>query len=152
MEIEWDSKDNFISFLYSKFFTLLHIIYKSNWKKKLAYYSITVKDRKISPLNTNQFLVIVEFWYVWGISLCWFCITTTAGDSQPIKMFDRHSSLAGCQIINYRVDKENQWLLLIGISAQVSWLLLLNQQEILTVLSTPLEMHEAEPNYKYVLR
>lgn len=33
-------------------------------------------------------------------------------------MFDRHSSLAGCQIINYRTDKNQQWLILIGISAQ----------------------------------
>jgi len=43
----------------------------------------------------------------------------SAGDSQPQKMFDRHSSLAGCQIINYRTDTKQQWLLLIGISAQV---------------------------------
>lgn len=41
------------------------------------------------------------------------------GDSQPQKVFDRHSSLAGCQIINYRTDAKQQWLLLIGISAQV---------------------------------
>jgi hypothetical protein len=34
-------------------------------------------------------------------------------------MFDRHASLAGCQIINYRADAKQQWLLLIGISAQV---------------------------------
>lgn len=41
------------------------------------------------------------------------------GDSQPQKMFDRHSSLAGCQIINYRTDHDQKWLLLIGIQAQV---------------------------------
>ena len=40
------------------------------------------------------------------------------GESQPQKMFDRHSSLAGCQIINYRADKALKWLLLVGISAQ----------------------------------
>ncbi|CAK1541751.1 unnamed protein product [Leptosia nina] len=40
------------------------------------------------------------------------------GDSQPVKMFDRHSSLAECQIINYRTDPKQQWLLLVGISAQ----------------------------------
>lgn len=33
-------------------------------------------------------------------------------------MFDRHSSLVGCQIINYRADKALKWLLLVGISAQ----------------------------------
>lgn len=41
------------------------------------------------------------------------------GDSTPVKMFDRHSTLNGCQIINYRTDHKQQWLLLIGISAQV---------------------------------
>ena len=39
------------------------------------------------------------------------------GDSQPLKMFDRHASLNGCQIINYRTDPKQQWLLLVGISA-----------------------------------
>jgi hypothetical protein len=38
-------------------------------------------------------------------------------------MFDRHSSLAGCQIINYKTDKNQKWLLVVGISAQVSWLI-----------------------------
>ena len=43
-----------------------------------------------------------------------------SGESQPQKVFDRHSSLAGCQIINYRTDAAQKWLLLIGISAQVN--------------------------------
>ena len=41
------------------------------------------------------------------------------GDSSPVKMFDRHQSLAGCQIINYKTDASGMWLLLVGISAQV---------------------------------
>jgi clathrin heavy chain len=41
------------------------------------------------------------------------------GDSQPTKIFDRHASLTGCQIINYRVNSEEKWMLLVGISAQV---------------------------------
>jgi len=40
------------------------------------------------------------------------------GDSQPAKMFDRHSSLASCQIINYRTSHDMKWLLVVGISAQ----------------------------------
>ncbi|CAF2828360.1 unnamed protein product [Rotaria sp. Silwood2] len=40
------------------------------------------------------------------------------GDSQPVKMFDRHQSLVGCQIINYRTDESLQWLLVNGIQAQ----------------------------------
>ncbi len=35
-------------------------------------------------------------------------------------MFERHSSLAGCQIINYRCDHSLQWLLLVGISAEAN--------------------------------
>jgi clathrin heavy chain len=39
---------------------------------------------------------------------------STEGDSQPVKMFDRHASLLGCQIINYRTDDSLQWLLVNG--------------------------------------
>jgi clathrin heavy chain len=39
---------------------------------------------------------------------------TMEGDSQPVKMFDRHQSLQGCQIINYRTDDSLQWLLVNG--------------------------------------
>lgn len=42
------------------------------------------------------------------------------GDSTPLKIFDRHASLNGCQIINYRADNQAKWLVLIGIAAQVS--------------------------------
>ena len=40
------------------------------------------------------------------------------GDSQPVQMFERHASLVGCQIINYRTDKAQKWLLLVGIKSQ----------------------------------
>ena len=55
-----------------------------------------------------------------GFSVCMnvYYRCCALGDSQPQKMFDRHSSLAGCQIINYRTDAAQKWLLLIGISAQ----------------------------------
>ena len=39
---------------------------------------------------------------------------TMEGESQPAKMFDRHQTLQGCQIINYRTDDSLQWLLVIG--------------------------------------
>ena len=41
-----------------------------------------------------------------------------SGDALPQKVFDRHSTLKGCQIINYRTDEAMKWLLLVGISAQ----------------------------------
>ena len=42
---------------------------------------------------------------------------TIEGDSAPSKVFDRHTNLNGCQIINYRASHDLKWLLLIGISA-----------------------------------
>ncbi|XP_075235071.1 clathrin heavy chain-like [Lycorma delicatula] len=42
------------------------------------------------------------------------------GDNVPIKIFDRHVSLKGCQIINYRTDSTLKWSLLIGLSAQTN--------------------------------
>ena len=36
--------------------------------------------------------------------------------SPPQKVFDRHATLAGAQIINYRTTSDGKWLVLIGIS------------------------------------
>lgn len=42
-----------------------------------------------------------------------------AGDDEgPHRVFDRHASLAGAQVINYRTDSAGKWLLLVGITAQ----------------------------------
>ena len=68
----------------------------------------------------------VEFWK-W-ISLKSLALVTSTsvyhwsmeGDSQPVKVFDRHASLTGTQIINYRVNSDEKWMLLVGISSQVS--------------------------------
>ena len=58
------------------------------------------------------------------------------GDSQPQKMFDRHSSLAGCQIINYRIDPKAEWLLLIGTLAVFEcYHLLISWYHLLVVIS-----------------
>eukprot|EP00172_Hildenbrandia_rubra_P003693 Plantae.Rhodophyta-Hildenbrandia_rubra.ctg6205.p1 GENE.Plantae.Rhodophyta-Hildenbrandia_rubra.ctg6205~~Plantae.Rhodophyta-Hildenbrandia_rubra.ctg6205.p1 ORF type:complete len:1699 (+),score=311.37 Plantae.Rhodophyta-Hildenbrandia_rubra.ctg6205:5143-10239(+) len=37
--------------------------------------------------------------------------------AEPVKMFDRHASLQSAQIINYRADPSEKWLVLVGISA-----------------------------------
>ncbi|CAG8715912.1 5112_t:CDS:2, partial [Acaulospora morrowiae] len=39
------------------------------------------------------------------------------GESAPTKVFDRHPSLANSQIINYRVNSDEKWMVLVGISA-----------------------------------
>ncbi|ORY97188.1 hypothetical protein BCR43DRAFT_489386 [Syncephalastrum racemosum] len=40
------------------------------------------------------------------------------GESAPVKVFDRHSSLEGCQIINYRASSDEKWFVLVGITAR----------------------------------
>ena len=37
------------------------------------------------------------------------------GDAKPKKMFDRHASLQGCQIITYKASSNGEWLVVIGI-------------------------------------
>lgn len=60
-------------------------------------------------INLNTIALVTEAAvYHWGME----------GDSQPLKVFDRHTSLTGCQIINYRTDHSLKWLVLIGISAK----------------------------------
>ncbi|MCJ1292040.1 hypothetical protein MMC34_003590 [Xylographa carneopallida] len=36
----------------------------------------------------------------------------------PLKVFDRNSNLSGCQIINYRVNEDDKWMVVVGISQQ----------------------------------
>lgn len=38
------------------------------------------------------------------------------GDSEPVKVFERTANLANNQIINYRCDPSEKWLVLIGIA------------------------------------
>lgn len=37
----------------------------------------------------------------------------------PAKLFERHASLSGSQIINYRVNSDEKWMVLVGIAAAV---------------------------------
>ncbi|WAR01555.1 LOW QUALITY PROTEIN: CLH1-like protein [Mya arenaria] len=91
-----------------------------NAGKTLQIFNIEMKSKMKAHTMTEEVL----FWK-------WISVNTVAiatetavfhwpmeGDSQPQKMFERHSNLQGCQIINYRTDPKQQWLLLIGISAQ----------------------------------
>ena len=36
------------------------------------------------------------------------------GESVPQKIFERHASLSGSQIINYRVNADQKWMVLVG--------------------------------------
>lgn len=89
-------------------------------QKTLQIFNIEMKSKMKAHVMTDD----VIFWK-W-ISLNTIALVTETsvyhwsmeGDSQPLKIFDRHSSLNGCQVINYRCDAAQNWLLLIGISAQ----------------------------------
>jgi len=89
--------------------------------KTLQIFNIEMKSKMKSHTMTEE----VIFWK-W-ISLNTIGLVTDnavyhwsmEGESIPQKMFERHSSLAGTQIINYRTDPKQNWLLLVAISAQV---------------------------------
>lgn len=43
-------------------------------------------------------------------------VVPVPGESEPVKMFERTANLSGNQIINYRCDPAEKWLVLIGIA------------------------------------
>ena len=43
-----------------------------------------------------------------------------AGEAEPLKMFDRAANLTNNQIINYKCDPTEKWLVLIGIAPGAS--------------------------------
>ncbi|KAI9172885.1 Clathrin heavy chain [Blastocladiella emersonii ATCC 22665] len=61
----------------------------------------------ISP--TKLGLVTDTAVYHWAVDVA---------DQAPVKIFDRHPSLAGAQIINYKTNAAGNWMFLAGISAQ----------------------------------
>lgn len=89
-------------------------------QKTLQIFNIEMK----SKMKAHTMIDDVIFWKWISVNTIALVTETTVyhwgmeGDSQPLKMFDRHSSLSGCQIINYRTDEKQNWLLLVGISAQ----------------------------------
>jgi clathrin heavy chain len=94
---------------------------------QLQIFNIELKSKIKSHTMTED----VAFWK-WISPTIVGIVTDTAvfhwsieGESPPVKMFDRHASLVGSQIINYRANSDEKWLLLIGISAQVRAVLLI---------------------------
>ncbi|XP_037935596.1 clathrin heavy chain isoform X2 [Teleopsis dalmanni] len=87
--------------------------------KTLQIFNIEMKSKMKAHIMTED----VVFWKWISINTLSLVTETSVyhwsmeGDSTPQKMFDRHSSLNGCQIINYRCNPNQQWLLLVGITA-----------------------------------
>lgn len=86
-------------------------IFNIEMKSKMKAHTMAEEVQFWKWINVNTIGMVTDSTvYHWGME----------GDSTPVKMFDRHSTLAGCQIINYRTDDKLSWLLLIGISAQAN--------------------------------
>ena len=88
--------------------------------KTLQIFNLEMKTK----MKAYAMLEEVVFWR-WINLKTLALVTDTAvyhwsmeGEGDPVKVFDRHASMAGTQIINYRTDAKMKWLLLIGISAQ----------------------------------
>jgi len=84
-------------------------IFNIEMKSKMKAHTLTEDVVFWKWINVNTISLVTETAvFHWSME----------GESTPVKMFDRHTSLNGCQIINYRTDHSLKWLLLIGISAQ----------------------------------
>lgn len=88
--------------------------------RTLQIFNIETKQKVKSHANNED----VVFWK-WVSETTIGMVTEASvyhwsiGDqtSPPQKVFDRHPTLAGAQIINYRVTSDEKWLVLIGISS-----------------------------------
>lgn len=65
------------------------------------------------------------------------------GESEPVKMFDRTANLANNQIINYRCDPSEKWLVLIGIAP--------GTQEVCCSFYSVLQFHQFFPVWAFML-
>ncbi|TVU27451.1 hypothetical protein EJB05_30150 [Eragrostis curvula] len=77
----------------------------------LQIFNIEAKTK----IKSHQMPEQVVFWK-WITPKLLGLVTQTPGDSEPAKMFDRTANLANNQIINYRCDPSEKWLVLIGIA------------------------------------
>nr|CAG4651561.1 EOG090X0064 [Triops cancriformis] len=110
-------------------------IFNIEMKSKMKAHTMTEDVIFWKWISLNAIALVTEnVVYHWSME----------GDSLPLKMFDRHASLAGCQIINYRTDARQQWLLLIGISAQANRVVgAMQLYSVERKVSQPIEGHAA---------
>jgi clathrin heavy chain len=91
--------------------------------RTLQIFNIETKQKVKSHVNNED----VVFWK-WVSETTIGMVTDTSvfhwtisdQTSPPQKIFDRHATLSGAQIINYRVTADEKWLVLIGISGNTT--------------------------------
>jgi clathrin heavy chain len=92
-------------------------------QRQLQVFNIETKT-KVKSHQTNEDVI---FWK-WISSTTLGLVTETSvfhwsitdATSAPQKIFDRHASLVGAQIINYRVTPDEKWLVLVGIAGNTN--------------------------------
>ena len=64
------------------------------------------------------FLLEMQLFFIMkeGYTLFLVFIHCITGDAEPARMFDRTGNLIGNQIVKYRCDPSEKWLVLIGIA------------------------------------
>lgn len=91
--------------------------------RTLQVFNIESKQKVKSHVNSED----VVFWK-WVSDTTIGMVTETAvyhwsiadQTSPPQKIFERHPTLAGAQIINYRATSDEKWLVLVGISGNTT--------------------------------
>ncbi|KAJ8443923.1 hypothetical protein Cgig2_032747 [Carnegiea gigantea] len=78
----------------------------------LQIFNIETKTKVKSHQMPEQ-VIFYECQSSWDAELT---VSVLIGDAQPLKMFERTANLANNQIINYRCDPAEKWLVLIGIA------------------------------------
>ena len=58
----------------------------------------------------------LKLWYLLFVHSYLSSLLFLVGESEPVKVFERTANLANNQIINYRCDPSEKWLVLIGIA------------------------------------
>jgi clathrin heavy chain len=87
--------------------------------RTLQVFNIETKQKVKSHVNNED----IVFWKWISDSVIGMVTDTSVfhwsisdATSPPQKIFDRHATLAGAQIINYRCTDDEKWLVLVGIS------------------------------------
>ncbi|EJD07554.1 clathrin heavy chain [Fomitiporia mediterranea MF3/22] len=91
--------------------------------RTLQIFNIETKQKVKSHVNNED----IVFWK-WVTDSIIGMVTDTAvyhwsisdQTSPPTKIFDRHATLAGAQIINYRISGDGKWMVLVGIAGNTT--------------------------------
>ena len=101
---------------------LLNLVIRTLAQRQLQVFNIDTKQKVKSHMMNED----VIFWR-WISDSAVGLVTDTSvfhwsinDQNAPQKVFDRHASLVGAQIINYRATPDEKWLVLVGISGNTS--------------------------------